>query len=473
MKSLTIQARLTAWYLLSLSIIVAMFASGSWFAMKSSMYHSIDRDLGFRIATVAPFIASNGLRTREQFEKEFTSSSNAAVVGVFVQITNAQGEIVYESDVLRSHRVPVLREGPADGSVSLSSVMGRGWPVRFAAQNVSVAGTDLTVHVVEPLRHVIGALREFQLYLLVLISVALLLTASAGYWLSGRALAPMEQIRRGADAIDPSDLTTRLQVPKTDDEVARLAQTLNAMLGRIENAFRAVEQFTADASHELRAPLALIMTAAEISLRSERTATELQSVLRKVVGEAQHMSNLVENLLELARGDTRQRHTELGPVDVVTMLRELGAQMSPVAASRALTLRSEMPDREVYVRGDGTQLRRLFLILLDNAIKYTESGSVRMSLDEVHGDVVVRVADTGIGIEENAVQHVFDRFWRADKVRARTERGLGLGLSLAAQIVQRHGGSVSVESEPGKGSIFTVKLKATRHSSKMQGVLRT
>jgi heavy metal sensor kinase len=465
LKKLTIQARLTAWYLLSLSIILGLFACGAWFAMKSSMYHSIDRDLGYRMATVVPFIQSHSLSTHEQFEREFANSSDSPVVGVFVQVTSNRGEILYESDVLRSHRVPVLAQGPADGSVLLSSLTERGWPVRFAAQRVSVAGEDVTVHVVEPLRDLLGALREYQLYLIILTLIALLLTATVGYWMSRRALAPVEQIRRDAEAIDPSDLTTRLQVPATDDELARLARTLNAMLARIESGFRSIEQFTADASHELRAPLALIMAAAEVSLRRERTSEELKDVLRKVVREARHMSNLVENLLDLARGDARQRHMELAPVDVAPILREIGAEMIPAASAKGLTLTAEIPEREVSVLGEGTQLRRLFLILVDNAIKYTEAGSVRLSLDDTGGEVIASVADSGIGIGNDAVPHVFDRFWRADKVRSRTAGGAGLGLSLAAQIVQRHNGSIAVDSELGQGSIFTVKLKASGNLS--------
>jgi heavy metal sensor kinase len=460
LKSLTIQARLTAWYFLSLAIIVALLAGGSWFAMRASMYHSIDRDLRYRIGSVVPFVESHSLNTREQFAKVFAASSDSPIVGVFVQIVDGQANILYESDVLRGHRVPVLPPGRANGSLSISSVVRHGWPLRVASQYVVVAGTGLTVHVVEPLHDVMESLREYSLYLALLITVALLLTTAAGYWISRRALAPVEQIRKEAEAIDPADLTTRLQVPRTDDELARLAQTLNAMLSRIEAGFRSIERFTADASHELRAPLALIMTAGEVSLRRERTRDELAEVLRKIVREARHMSKLVENLLDLARGDARKRHTELAPLDLADMLRDLLAELTPAAAAKGLSLNAAIPDRETHVLGEGTELRRLFLILLDNAIKYTEAGSIRLmvSADSLH--VTVTVSDTGIGIEDAAVPHVFDRFWRADKVRSRAEGGAGIGLSLASQIVQRHGGTISVESEPGRGSSFTVRLQA-------------
>ncbi len=463
MKSLTIQLRLTAWYFLSLAIIVAIFAGGSWFAMKASMYHAIDRDLGYRMGTVVPFIQSHSLDNRDQFAKAFATSADSSVIGVFVQVTDETG-ILYESDVLRSHRVPLLPAGPSDGSMSITSVHGHGWPVRFASQHLVVGGAGLTVHVVEPLRDVMGSLRDYRLYLTLLIPIALLITTTAGYWISRRALAPIEQIRREAEAIDPTDLATRLRVPPTDDEVARLARTLNAMLSRIEEGFRSIERFTADASHELRAPLALIMTAGEVSLRRERSREELAEVLRKVVRESRHMSRLVENLLDLARGDARRRHTELTPVDLTQMLRDLYVELTPSATAKGLTLTAALPENEIRVLGEGTELRRLFLILLDNAIKYTETGSVHLVLTSKNSFVELTVRDTGIGMEESSVPHVFDRFWRADRVRSRAEGGAGLGLSLASQIVQRHGGTISVESEFGKGSSFTVQLQAASDS---------
>jgi signal transduction histidine kinase len=459
MTRLTIQARLTAWYFLSLAIIAALFAAGSWFAMRASMYHSVDRDLRYRIASVVPFIESHSLITREQFANVFASSSDSTVVGIFVQVTDDQSRILYESDLLRSHRVPALPPGRADGAISLMTAGEHGWPVRVASQRVVVGGVSLTVDVVEPLRDLIGSLREYRLYLALMIAIALVLTTATGYWISRRALAPVEQIRKETNAIDPADLTTRLRIPPTDDELARLAQTLNAMLARIEAAFRSIERFTADASHELRAPLALIMTAGEVSLRRERSREELAEVLRKIVGEARHMSRLVENLLDLARGDARRRHTELAPVDVAGMLRGLCAEMNASAVAKGLSLTTALPDREVRVLGEATELRRLFLILLDNAIKYTEAGSIHLALSLDGPQVGITIRDTGIGIERAAIPHIFDRFWRADKVRSRAEGGVGLGLSLAAQIVQRHGGGISVESEIGRGTSFRVQLE--------------
>jgi heavy metal sensor kinase len=459
LKRLPIHVRLTAWYLLSLTVIITVFAMSSWYAMKASMYHSVDHDLGYRMQAVVPFIESHSLSTPESFNKTFANSSDSAIVGVFVQITDGASNVLYESDVLASHRVPVFPRGEPDGSISRTTVNERGWAVRVASKRVTVNGIELTVHVAEPLRDLLSSLHELKLDFALLVPIALLLTATAGYWTSRRALAPVEQIRREADAIAPTDLTARLQVPRIDDELGRLARTLNSMLSRIEAGFRSVAQFTADASHELRAPLAFIITAGEVSLRRPRTHEELVEALTKITVEARRMSKLVENLLALARGDAQECAVTREQVDLAGMLAEMADQFTPAAAAKGLCLRTTLPSERVHVCAVASDLRRLFLILLDNAIKYTDKGSIHVTLSVEEPVVSVVVSDTGIGVEPSALPHIFDRFWRADKVRSRAEGGVGLGLAIAAQIATRSDGSIAVDSIFGEGSSFTVKLR--------------
>jgi heavy metal sensor kinase len=456
----SIQFRLAVWYLLSVAVIIMLFAAGSWFALRASVYYAIDRDLRYRMSAVVPFIESHSLSSREQFEQVFANSSDSSITGVFVQITDSHANLIYQSDILLFHRVPVLPPGPVDGAIGIITCDRHGWPVRVASRRVVVKDTVLTVHVIEPLRDIFNSLREYALSFCLLVPVALLLTTTVGYSMSRRALAPVEQIRRQAEAIQPSDLTTRLNVPGGDDELAKLAQTLNAMLARIEKGFRSVEQFTADASHELRAPLALIITAGDVSLRRERSHEEMVDTLQKIVQEARRMSKLVEDLLALARGDADRTATEFTVVDISGILRELRTELEPVAQSKGLRLTSTCPDHEILVAGAASDVRRLFLILIDNAIKYTESGAIALGLSEEGSHVKITVADSGIGIEPAALPHVFDRFWRSDKVRSRAEGGAGLGLALAAQIGHRNGGSISVQSNVGQGSTFTVRLQA-------------
>lgn len=458
MKHRTIQFRLTAWYFASVAVVVTLFAAGSWFAMRAYTYRTIDRDLRYQMGRVVPFIQEHSLNSRAAFGNALINASDSSIIGIFLQITDDQHNLLYESDTLTTNKTPFLTApSGSDTSVTMSTINNPVWPLRIASSHVVVAGTRINVHVVQPLLETLSALRAYALILAVLVPIALLLTTSVGYWMSRRALRPMEQIRMDADSIDPADLTARLPVPPSEDELSRMAQTLNAMLTRIETGFRSIQQFTADASHELRAPLSLITTAADVSLRRERAPEEMKETLHMILREARHMSSLVENLLALARGDARKRVlAEI--VDLAAMLRELVAEVRPLADEKGLSLRLVVPDQDIPVRGVAVDLRRLFLILLDNAIKYTETGSIMLTVRCTDGVVEVEVKDTGIGIEPVALPHVFDRFWRADKVRARSEGGTGLGLSLAHQIVQHHEGSILAKSEFGLGSIFTVQL---------------
>lgn len=454
---LTIQFRLTAWYFLSLAVIIVLFGVGSWLALQATIYSQIDRDLRYGMGAVVPFVQQHALHSREQFSSTLAHSADASIVGILVQITDDERNVLYESDVLLAHQVAVLPLANLDGSLSMTSIESTRWGVRAVSRRIVVDGVGLSIHVVEPLRDLMRSLRQYTFTLALFIPIALLLTAAAGYFISRRALVPVEQIRKHAEAIDPADLTARLPLPATDDELARLTHTLNAMLARIEAGFVAVRQFTADASHELRAPLSLIITAADVSLRRERSREEMSEALRKILGNARHMSRLVENLLSLARGDAG-RGTTLAPVDLAGVLGELCAQITPVAQAKGLALLPHLPDHEVRVTGDDNDLRRLFLILLDNAIKYTEAGSITLALSTTASDAEVAITDTGIGIEPAGLPHVFDRFWRADKVRSRAEGGAGLGLSIAQQIVRRHDGTLTVKSDVGSGTTFTVRL---------------
>lgn len=458
MKRLPIHVRLTAWYLLSLAVIITLFAVGSWYAMKASMFHSIDRDLNYRMRAVIPFIQSHSLETPEDFRRTFQNLSDSSVVGVFVQITDANSGVLYASNLLTAHRVAVFPPAPADGSIASATFNNSGWPVRVASRRIFVEGHQLDVHIVEPLRDLLGGLQETALYFTLLVLVALALTALTGYWISRRALAPVEQIRQQADAIDPADLTARLQVPRTDDELARLARTLNSMLTRIEAGFRSVQQFTADASHELRSPLAFIITAGDVSLRRPRTHEELTETLGRITAEARRMTVLVDGLLALARGDAQQPGALQERVDITAILRELAEQLAASTQEKGLNFHTTLPEHGILVRGAASDLRRLFLILLDNAIKYTDQGEIHLSLIADDANARVTVRDTGIGMDSAALPHIFDRFWRADKVRSRAEGGAGLGLSLARQIIQNHNGKILVESYSGQGSSFFITI---------------
>jgi signal transduction histidine kinase len=231
------------------------------------------------------------------------------------------------------------------------------------------------------------------------------------------------------------------------------------MLDRIEESFTRTKQFTADASHELRAPLTLISMAAEYSLRRERNREELVENMQKIQREAHRTKTLVDDLLLVARGDRDRNRLDLRRVNVCAVLRDIADQAARLAAAKELDVRLKLGSEALYVKGGEQPLHRLLLILIDNAIKYTpRHGKITLEAQKQDNSVVVMVSDTGVGIAMDDLPHVFERFWRADKVRSREEGGTGLGLTIAKQIADQHGADLAVVSELGLGSVFTLRL---------------
>jgi signal transduction histidine kinase len=219
-----------------------------------------------------------------------------------------------------------------------------------------------------------------------------------------------------------------------------------------------ISQFTADASHELRAPVSLIRATAELAVHHKRTNEEYHEDMVQILGEAERTSKLIESLLLLARADAGGTELQHELTDLSTSAREALDQARTLAADKRIDIMAEL-DGPVVVRGDGEALRRLSFILVDNAIKYSpEGGRVEFGLKTVDGQAVISVADSGIGISESDLPHIFDRFWRADKVRSRGTGGAGLGLSIARWIVEQHLGTIEVESKPGCGSSFSARI---------------
>jgi heavy metal sensor kinase len=290
--------------------------------------------------------------------------------------------------------------------------------------------------------------------------VLLIAATAGGYWISKRALDPVDEISRAAQRISIENLANRLDVPETGDQLQRLTETLNQMFSRLEASVRRMKQFTADASHELRAPIALIRTTAEVAAqRRNRQANEYLEALDDILEESERTSQVVDSLMLLARADAGKEVLERAPADASSLSRAAVEQGEKLARMRGLDFSASIPDEPVWVHADAEALRRAFLILIDNAAKYTpEGGSVRVDLSANDGFARLSVSDTGIGIAPADLPHIFDRFWRADKARSRSHGGAGLGLSIAKWIAETHAGSITVESESGKGSVFSLNV---------------
>jgi heavy metal sensor kinase len=299
---------------------------------------------------------------------------------------------------------------------------------------------------------------------LIFAPLALLIASAVGYWISRRALAPVDHITLTAQQISAHNLSARLVVPGSGDELQRLTETLNQMLERIEETLERITRFSADASHELRTPITVMRTRVELALRRPRTAAENSQTLEQLHTELIQTSELLDNLMLLARADSDVEQLRLVPADIEQVLTDVLAQVSPIAEEKRVALQAALPHYPVWVAGDRQLLQRLFLILVDNAVKYTpSSGQVSIALGAEDGMITVSVTDTGIGISGEDLPHIFDRFYRADKARSREMGGAGLGLSIGQWIAEAHGGSVHVDSIYGKGSTFKVVLPNTRN----------
>jgi heavy metal sensor kinase len=309
-----------------------------------------------------------------------------------------------------------------------------------------------------PMDIVTSGLSALRGTLLIAVPLTLLLSAVGGLFLVRRVLAPVDRMIETARSIEETDLTGRVDV-RANDELGRLAATFNAMLERLESAFRRQRQFTDDASHELRSPLSVIEAEATLALRRERSADDYRDALATIADEAAGMNRMIDQLLTLARGDAAEDEEVLETVDLGALARETSEAMRPVAEEAGVSIAAdEMPG--ALVAGDPVRLRRVVANLIDNAIRYTPAGGgVTVSVRGEANDAVLTVSDTGIGISEEQLVHIFERFYRADGARQRGQ-GSGLGLSICRQIVDEHGGTIAAESAEGEGTTFTVRIPA-------------
>jgi signal transduction histidine kinase len=244
----------------------------------------------------------------------------------------------------------------------------------------------------------------------------------------------------------------------------RLSETLNNMLERLETAFRRITRFTADASHELRTPVALMRTRAELALRKPRAESEYREALAQNLQELERTSDLIEKLMLLARANSGAEALQRTPLDLTGLVHEAYRQGQELGESEQLVFQQNLPSQPLWIEGDAHSLRRLFLILIDNAVKYTPAhGQITVSLASRDGFAFAEVSDTGIGIAEEDLPHIFERFYRTDKARSRESGGAGgLGLSIALWIAQAHGGTLKAESKPEAGSVFYLRIPLTR-----------
>ena len=433
----SIRFRLAAWFTLLLAAILLTAGIGAWFALRASIHATAAKDLKPRMDAMHQFLRKmlaeqDNTSLAEELEEERALSP----VGAVFRIANS-GKWIYVTGAWDAADAA----GDVDDQTLSNALIG-GKPYRvFSTQFRS--GPDLwRVEIASPLEELYELLNGATVTALLASPLLLLLAAAGGYWMAGRVLAPVDSITRTAQAIGAVGLAQRLPLSGTGDELDRLSETLNAMFARLEESFARVQKFSADASHELRTPVAIMRMTAELALSKTRSEADYQQALGRVLRESERVTQLIEDLLRLARMDAAVAVAPFERVDLALLFAEACEGMQLLGEVRGVAVSTDFC-AGCFVVGDGEALRRLLLILVDNAIKFTASGGVvKAVLVAGERDVLLEVSDTGRGIAASDIDRIFERFYRPEEHRSRDSGGVGVGLGIARRIVDLHSGAI-------------------------------
>lgn len=457
MSRLSIRWRLTLWNTAALAILLVIVGLLVYGLLRHAMLEQIDRVLVEQFHELEHDLHSvedPDARIRHWIE-EFHEYA-----GVLCVVYGNDG-VVARTEQMAAQSVP---DRPADATAE-SRFDSRRMPLigrqRMLIRALDVNGSRFDVVLMLPMDEVHEELRGLAAVLLAVLPISLLLAGGIGYALARRALAPVERIRQATDEITAEQLGRRLDMPNPNDELGRLAQTINAMIARLQRSFAEIRRFTADASHELRTPISVIRAEVEVAMHESPDAEEFQTLAGSILEECEHLTKLTDQLLTLSREDAGLVPLESQPVDLARLVADATEMMRPLAEAKQQTLTLNARTAAV-VNGDADRLREVIYNLLDNAIKYTPSeGRIEVTVTEQSGMIAVAVNDTGIGIDADHLPRVFDRFYRVDKSRSREAGGTGLGLSIVQSIVSAHSGCVEIFSTPSEGTTCTVLLPRT------------
>ncbi len=451
---LSIHTRLALWYTTVLLIVLLVVGGVAYSLMARALAEDVDRTL-LGLAE----IARDAVATRHSIDVgDDAPELDPEFHDQFLQVLDARGVSTYRSPRLGARALPLsaaAREGARSGAPVFETVQIGARKVRLVT--LSAGPGQPFVQMAVSLAPSAQALSRFLETLIVLVPLGLGLAALSGVVMARKVLQPVNEITRAARRINAEDLSQRLDVHGTADELDRLAETLNAMLARLEGAFAETRRFSADAAHELRTPLTALKGGLEVALRAERSTAEYRRVLAASLDEVDRLIRLAEDLLLVARSRVEAAATR-APVELDRVALEVVDVGVRLGQPRGVSVRIRI-DEPALVLGDRSALQRAALNLVENAVKYTPSGGlVELTVRRDDGHGLLSVRDTGPGIPPEARARVFEPFVRLDSARARGTGGAGLGLSIAHSIVTAHGGTLTLEEAAGGGSRFTMRL---------------
>ncbi|HKW99444.1 MAG TPA: heavy metal sensor histidine kinase [Bryobacteraceae bacterium] len=459
-KSFRLQ--LTAWYLLLFTLLFLAFSIFLYSVLSKALARRMDETLSSEVATAAGLFRDemaelNGDRVGAAREAMAEMTIRGVLVAVF-----ADDQLLGSSSPFNIPDLQHLirRAAAAHNAEILTTVARPGSAgARVVARGFVFGGKQYVVIAVESLESIQSELAVVRRVLYLALPLVLLIAGIGGFLLAARNLAPLRWMADQARNITDKNLHNRLDVGNAQEELQVLSDSFNELLARLDQSFETMRRFVADASHELRTPIAVIRGEADVALGHERKPQEYQESLAIIQDEARRLSRLVDDLLNLARADAGHVNLRLEEFYLNDLLAECCRSVQASAGAHDVQVECSCP-ADVVFRGDQELLRRLVLNLLDNAVRFTPAGGkVAVRLETAEGGVCIQVADTGVGIPPELAAHVFERFYRGDQARSRQNGGFGLGLSIVKWIAESHNGTVQLESRPGKGSTFTVLLR--------------
>jgi len=453
--------RLTVWYVTFFSLLFVLFGVFFYGVLARDLAARLDETLSSEVNTAASLFEDelgemhgDPFKAASEAVVEMRLRGGRAAVFAYGRLLAASGPVSqpdFEALAAQAEAAPavdVLLAAPRIGRDG----------ARAASHRMTANGRDYLILAVEPLDAIAGDLRVVRRTFWIALPLLIGLAGIGGFLVATRSLAPLNSMAAQARQITGSNLDARLEIGDAAQELAVLAASFNELLSRLDQSFETMRRFVADASHELRTPLSVIRGEADVALSHDRGAAEYRESLGIILDESRRLSRLVDDLLNLARADSRHTTLQVEEFYLNDLVAECCRSVQTLAGARGIRL--ECPaEEDVTIRGDEELLRRLVMNLLDNAIRYTPAGGrVSASLEVSGPKILIRVSDTGIGIPPEAAPHVFDRFFRADKARSRQDGGFGLGLAIVKWIAESHHGAVELTSTLGSGSAFTVTL---------------
>jgi heavy metal sensor kinase len=480
MNTRSLRFRITAWYAGLLAGALLIFGVSVYLGLERYLYWDLQRTLGSDCRTIATqLLAQHPFKRTDWLENEITEAYAPEANSHFIRVMQEGVGVLYISGTPKDgafdpSEVPLPNEEEKTRSRKIGLGGGRQLLID-SLQSTAPDGSKFVIesgvpyHQIEVVLH--GLLVTFAIYMPFIISLAVV----SGYWLMRRSLQPVDEITKRAEGITSTNLSERLPVIRTGDELERLSSSLNRMIERLDQAFQHVNRFSADASHELRTPLTILQLELEGIAQSHRLNPSLTDQIGSALEETHRMSHIVENLLAISRLDAGEVKMDKTPLDLGDLAASTAEQMRLLAEEKSIFFRTNVANG-ICVEGDRSRLQQVIVNLVANAIKYTqEGGEVEVSVRRDGDTAVLEVADNGAGISAHALPHVFERFYRADKARSRNSGGAGLGLAIVKAICTAHGTEIKVSSEEGHGSRFTVALPFldVPESELAQPVLRT